>query len=89
MGKEYLVEGARLKCSQGSEVTVLKLPGHGYTSGGKQKANVLDCKKGRNISCFGRCAGNEETHQCEGYIKLEDKWRSRGISVTKLEKVNG
>lgn len=35
MGKEYLVEGAKLKCVHGSETTLLKVPGHGYTSGGK------------------------------------------------------
>ncbi|MCI9109747.1 MAG: DUF4280 domain-containing protein, partial [Lachnospiraceae bacterium] len=37
MGKEYLVEGARLMCIHGSEVSLLKVPvGHGYISGGRK-----------------------------------------------------
>ena len=90
MGKEYLVEGAQLKCVHGSRVTGLKVPGgHGYTSGGKKKANVLDCRKGVNIRCFGQCAKNEKTHQCEGYMLLANTWESISASPTKPEMVNG
>ena len=89
MGKEYLVEGARLKCVHGSEITLLRVPGHGYSSGGKQKANVLDCKKGMNIQPFGQCQKEEKEVPCCGCISLHEQWESTSTSPTKPEMVNG
>ena len=90
MGKEYLVEGAQLCCIHGSKKTLLKIPkGHGYTSKGKQKANVLDCKANVNIPFFGNCDRNKKNKQCKGYIALKKKWESISASSTRPEKVNG
>ena len=89
MGKDYLVEGAKLKCVHGSEVTQLRVPGHGYTSGGKQKANILDCKKGINIQPFGQCQKEEKEVPCSGCMRLRNKWESTSTSPTKPEMVNG
>ncbi len=90
MGKEYLVEGAKLMCVQGDRHTFLQIPkGHGYTSGGKKKANCLDCVAGENIQPFGGCAKNKGNHQCEGYMQLVERWESMSASTTAPEKVNG
>ncbi|MFR3728519.1 DUF6531 domain-containing protein [Lacrimispora sp.] len=87
---EYLVEGAKLFCVNGSCITQLKLPeNHNYTSGGKQKANCKDCKACENISYFGKCRKNEDTHQCEGFMNLVEKWESTAVSATKSETVGG
>lgn len=56
MGKDYLVEGAQLMCVNGSQMCFLNVSdGHGYMSGGRKKANCLDCKKDIHISNFGEC----------------------------------
>lgn len=90
MGKEYLVEGAKLICVQGGKCSFLKIPGgHGYTSGGKKKANCADCKKNINISDFGSCKKNERTHMCKGYMELKKKWENIGSSSSKIEMVGG
>ena len=87
MGKEYLVEGAQLMCVHGGEHTFLQIPkGHGYTSGGKKKANCLDCVAGKNIQPFGTCAKNEGNHQCEGYMQLVERWESMSTSTAELGK---
>lgn len=89
MGKEYLVEGAKLMCVNGGSFCELKIPkGHGYTSGGRKKANCKDCKACTNIPYFGTCKKNEKTHMCEGFMKLEDKWESMDVSLVKAEKVD-
>ena len=88
--KEYLVEGAKLMCVNGSCVTQLKLPkNHNYTSGGKQKVNCKDCKACVNIPYFGECKKNENTHQCEGFMDLVEKWENTAVSATKAEIVGG
>ena len=91
MGKnEYLVSGAQLKCTSGSEPGWLRIPvGHGYTSGGKNKANCEDCVEKDNIPYFGKCSRNHGTHKCEGFMKLSDKWVSMSPSLMSAEKVNG
>lgn len=87
---EYLVEGAKLVCVNGSCVTQLKLPkNHNYTSGGKQKANCKDCKACVNIPYFGECKKNEDNHQCEGFMDLVEKWENTAVSATKAETVGG
>lgn len=87
---EYLVEGAKLFCVNGSCITQLKLSeNHNYTSGGKQKANCKDCKICENIPYFGECRKNEDTHQCEGFMDLVEKWESTAVSATKSETVGG
>ncbi len=90
MGKEYLVEGAKLVCIHGSDFSLLKIPeGHGYISGGKQKANCKDCKACYNIFHFGTCKKNEKTHKCEGYMELTDKWENVGGFFSRNEKIDG
>ncbi len=53
MADEYLVEGAMLICVNGGSPVFLKIPnGHGYLSGGKEKANgrLLICgRKGNAV----------------------------------------
>lgn len=88
--KQYLVEGAKLVCVNGSIITELKVPqSHNYTSGGKKKANCKDCKACENISYFGECCKNQDTHLCEGYMDLAEKWENTAATTTKLENVNG
>ena len=88
--KEYLVEGAKLFCVNGSNITQLKLPtGHGYTSGGKKKVNCKDCKACENIPYFGECRKNEKDHKCEGFMDLVDKWENTAIGTGKAETVGG
>nr|WP_303619901.1 PAAR-like protein [Enterocloster clostridioformis] len=88
--KQYLVEGAKLICVNGSIITELKVPqSHNYTSGGKKKANCKDCKACENISYFGECCKNQDTHLCEGYMDLAEKWENTAATTTKLENVNG
>ncbi len=90
MSKDYLVEGAKLICVRGSEAVELRIPeGHNYDSGGRKKANCMDCVKGKNIACFGKCSKNTETGICEGFMELEEKWISLGLSLNDLKKVNG
>lgn len=87
---QYLVEGAKLMCVNGSCITQLKLPeNHNYTSGGKQKANCKDCKACVNIPYFGECKKNQDTHQCEGFMDLVEKWENTTVSATKAEMVGG
>ena len=88
--KEYLVEGAKLFCVNGSNITQLKLPtGHGYTSGGKKKVNCKDCKACENIPYFGECRKNEKDHKCEGFMDLADKWENTAVGTGKAETVGG
>ena len=90
MGKEYLVEGAKLVCIHGSDFSKLQIPEpHGYTSGGKQKANCKDCKACHNIFPFGMCKKNEDTHKCEGYMDLKEKWENTGGFFSRNEKIDG
>lgn len=90
MGKDYLVNGAKLMCICGSEIGKLKIPkGHGYTSKKKKKANCKDCIAYKNISDFGECSQNKLTHLCKGFMKLEDKWVSTSLSGILLEKLAG
>ncbi|WP_024347824.1 DUF6531 domain-containing protein [Lacrimispora indolis] len=88
--KEYLVEGAKLYCVNGGCIMQLKLPtGHGYTSGGKKKANCKDCKACENIPYFGECRKNEKDHKCEGFMELAEKWENTAIGTGKAETVGG
>ncbi len=88
--KEHLVEGAVLMCINGSKKSMLKVPvGHGYTSGGKKKANCKDCKKCVNISYFGNCSKNKKTHICEGFMNLAEKWENITVSLKEPEKIDG
>lgn len=90
MGKDYLVEGAQLMCVNGSQMCFLNVSdGHGYMSGGRKKANCLDCKKDIHISNFGECKKNMESHICKGYMELVDKWENTNISINRPEMLNG
>lgn len=88
--KEYLVQGAKLMCVHGAEITELLIPeSHNYTSGGKVKANCKDCKACENIPYFGACSKNVKDHLCEGFMELEEKWENTEIFDSEPEKVNG
>lgn len=90
MADEYLVEGAMLICVNGGSPVFLKIPnGHGYLSGGKEKANCGDCIACDNIPYFGICMVNKETHLCEGYMTLKEKWENKSVSLSKPEMVDG
>ena len=88
--KQYLVEGARLMCTNGDSTAELKIPeGHGYYSGGRKKANCKDCVAYENIPCFGTCSKNGRTHQCEGFMDLAEKWvNTKGSSIS-AEQIDG
>lgn len=89
-GEDYLVEGAQLICVNGSEVSVLKIPEtHSYTSGERRKANCKDCKACENIPYFGECLKNKDTHLCEGYMDLAEKWEDTVAASGKPETVSG
>lgn len=88
--KEYLVEGAKLICLHGEEVTELQIPqSHNYTSGGRVKANCKDCIACENIKYFGQCEKNKETHLCEGFMELEEKWENTVLPIGEAETVDG
>lgn len=90
MGKDYLVNGAKLICVCGSMLSSLKVSRNKmYTSGNKEKANCKDCKACINIPCFGGCMLNTATHTCEGFMDLADRWQNTAISLKKPEKVYG
>lgn len=93
MGNEslqYLVEGAKLICVNGSGITQLKIPkSHNYTSGGKKKANCKDCIACDNIPYFGKCQKNEDNYLCEGFMALEERWENTAVGITKAETVSG
>ncbi len=90
MGREYLVEGAMLMCLNGTNPTKLKVPGgHGYTSGGKNKANCKDCTMCKNIDFFGSCRLNTATYTCAGFMQLDSKWLNTSLGMLSPEKVDG
>lgn len=75
MGKDYLVEGAKLKCISGSGTVELKIPkGCAYISDEKRKAIKTDCVPGKNIPSFGKCAMNKKDHVCRGCVSLTKEW---------------
>ncbi len=75
MGKDYLVEGAKLKCISGSGTVELKIPkGRAYISDEKRKAIKTDCVPGENIPSFGKCVMNKKDHICRGCVSLTKEW---------------
>ncbi len=55
--QSYVVAGAILSCSCGTQPTRLELPlSHGVSIKGKAQANVEDYVSGRNIVSFGNCS---------------------------------
>lgn len=76
MGKEYLVDGAKLVCVCGNKPGELIIPrSHNYISKERKKANCKDCKAGDNISYFGKCKLGEATCLCSNFMMLEDTWK--------------
>ena len=90
MGKEYLVNGAKLICINGEGTSELKVTkDHGYKQKGKAKANCTDCVPGENIPYFKACRMNPGTHLCENYMRISHEWESMtGISA-QMEKIDG
>ena len=86
---EYLVEGAELKCSCGTETSLLKVPNsQSVLLKGAAKINCKDCRKEENIQSFGNCT-NVFNQKCQELMDLEDKWVNLLIGNTKIEQVNG
>ena len=57
MGKNYVVNGATLKCVLGATPSTLTvLPINRVEINGKAQANIMDCKPMVNIKPFGTCA---------------------------------
>jgi len=57
-GTAYVVRGAKMKCSKGTNITRINLPeSHGSYSNGNPVMNENDYVVGKNISCFGICRG--------------------------------
>lgn len=55
--KSYVVAGAILSCSQGSQLSRMKMPvSHGVFAKGKPQMNVMDFKPLDNIMPFGKCS---------------------------------
>lgn len=89
MGKDYLVDGARLVCVNGTGVRELHVQEErGYKENGKEKANCKDCIAETNIPYFDSCRKNEETHMCKGNMELEDKWENTEGMSSQIEKIN-
>ena len=57
MGESYLVDGAELRCMNGSKGGRLRVSVgcSNYMENGKQKASSADCRRGENIPFFGEC----------------------------------
>lgn len=88
MGKSYLVEGAELRCLNGSKPSYLHITVgcNNYLEHGRQKASSADCKPNENIRPFGICrvAGGMP---CEKYMKLKKTWETPGVA-TLAEQIN-
>lgn len=86
---EYLVEGALLRCNQGSLTIPLEVPdGHSVNSAEKKKINIKDCKPDVNVYSFGSCKRNLHSQTCEGYKILDDKWINTKIDIFNTEKIS-
>lgn len=86
MDKNYLVEGARLRCKHGKEVCNLKVAiNHGVNAEGKKKANVMDYLPEINIPGFGECELNILGRVCKGYMKIESAWKNLKESPVEME----
>lgn len=87
MGESYLVEGAKLRCINGSKEGCLKISvGHGYTEDGKRKASTSDCKPIENISDFGECRLTKGK-MCKSNMKLKKSWEIPNVTAS-AEHVN-
>ncbi len=89
MGESYLVDGAELRCMNGSKGGRLRVSVgcSNYMENGKQKASSADCRRGENIPFFGECR-LKNGKKCEKYMKLKDHWEVPGITAM-AEHVNG
>ena len=87
---EYLVEGALLRCNQGSLTSALEIPGNrDVNSEGKKKANCKDCTGNINVYYFGKCRRNTKNNICLGYMSLDSEWINTKINLFDGEKING
>lgn len=80
--KDYVVEGAELRCSLGSKNNRLKIPDKRTTAiGGKKRATVNDYKGGENIMSFGSCRRSYPPPSC--VMGTCSKWMN-GKGTSKL-----
>ena len=90
MGKEYLVNGAKLICINGEGTSELKVTkDHGYKQKGKAKANCTDCVPGENIPYFKACRMNPGTHLCENYMRISHECESMTGFSAQMDKIDG
>lgn len=89
MGESYLVEGAELRCMNGTAGSNLHITigCNNYHENERQKASNVDCKPRENIHSFGTCR-LQGGKPCENYMKLKKKWETPRI-VTSAEQING
>ena len=88
MGESYLVEGAELRCLNGSTGCNLHITVgcNNYQANERQKASNVDCKPKENIHGFGVCRLQGRKHV--KYMKLKTKWEVPRIA-TSAEQING
>lgn len=80
---EYVVRGAKIKCTSGYSTDVLNMPySHGVFLRDQPQLNVKDSKSGSNIVSFGFCSKKEAICKPE----LTDNWINN--SETNLKVAN-
>lgn len=73
MGKNIVKEGAVLRCSLGTNDSILKVPNtHGASAQGGNQANIADYVGGLNIQSFCSCKRNNPPVPCLPNIII--KW---------------
>lgn len=73
MGKSVVKEGAVLRCSLGTEDSILKVPkSHGVSAQDGNQANISDCIGGVNIKSFCECRRDFPPVSCSPGIVI--KW---------------
>jgi hypothetical protein len=84
MGKNYIVEGATVRCNMGEKPTRLQLPkDHGMYFMGKPLLNEQDCVAGVNVLPFGHC---KRIGTCKPLLSF--KWEETQ-SDTKIDEHSG
>lgn len=80
MGKTYVVDGAKLKCSCGTITSNLKVAiNHNASIEGKLQANIKDSRPNVNIKSFGPCGNRPKRKPCD--LKITGQWSSGKTDV--------
>lgn len=68
---QYVVRGATMKCSLGTDKDVLNLPfSHGVFLKDKAMTNIADSLGGKNIMCFGSCLISSPPPPCSPAVSM-------------------